>query len=532
MYPFKQLNKMKFFGCYLNALIENLCIYLIPLVLSFYTKEPFTLEKFKILIILLISLHIIRLSCDSIWTIYVSTYIQKFKNKLQLSYFNRLYKMRSELLDENHNGFIKKQIDVVVSESESFLRFIMSTVNGFVIAMTIFLYQVYQQDKGIFIFTIGLIILIIIINMKISEMAVKVQKKYNEENAEYNACYVDFLQNIKTVKKLKAIDFSKSKINKKFNDTVLPYKRMKQVVSLRAHGISFLIYFMYFVILISLYFKMKSGENVLSYILFYATIFQGVGRELIDLSGFFSNINSLTAASNRLEEIIEEENSKYITNFEKLELSNIKYQYQEQSNTIIKIDQLVINKNDKVAIIGESGQGKTTVLNIIAKDILTPPENYKINDLKTTKKLDIAFISQETNLFDLTIRENLTLGKEMKDDELLKLIKEAGLENWYNRLKEGLDTRVGEEGLRLSTGQKQRLNLIRGIIEDKEIYILDEPTSNLDKISEEKIIDMITNHLANKTIIIVTHRPDIEKICNKIYEFKENNLVLKTEKLR
>lgn len=369
--------------------------------------------------------------------------------------------------------------------------------------------------------------MIITINMRISKMAVKVQKKYNEVNADYNACYVDFLQNIKTVKKLKAIDFSKVKINKKFNDTVLPYKRMKQVVSLRAHGISFLIYFMYFVILISLYFKMKSGENVLSYILFYATIFQGVGRELIDLSGFFSNINSLTAASNRLEEIIQEENSIYINDFEKLELNNIKYQYQDQSNNIIKIDKLVINKNDKVAIIGESGQGKTTVLNIIAKDIIISPENYKINDSKTTKKLDVAFISQETDLFDLTIRENLTLGKKIKDIDLLKLIKEAGLENWYNKLKKGLDTKVGEEGLRLSTGQKQRLNLIRGIIEDKNVYILDEPTSNLDKISEEKIIDMIANHLASKTIIIVTHRPNIEKICNKVYEFKDNNLELK-----
>ncbi len=530
MYPFKQLNKKKFFGCYFNALIENLCIYLIPLVLSFYTTEPFTLEKFKNLIILLISLHVIRLSCDSIWTIYVSSFIQKFKNKLQLSYFSRLYKMRGELFDETHNGFIKKQIDVVVTESESFLRFIMSTVNGFIIAMAIFLYQVYSQDKGIFIFTIGLIIMIIIINIKISKMAVKVQKKYNEENAEYNACYVDFLQNIKTVKKLHAIDFSKNKVNEKFDSTVIPYKRMKQVVSLRAHGISFLIYLMYFVILISLYFKMKAGENVLSYIIFYATIFQGVGRELIDLSGFFSNINSLTAASNRLEEIIQEENSKYTSNFETIELNNIKYQYKDQSNTIIQIDKLLINKNDKVAIVGESGQGKTTLLNMISKDILLEPGTYLINGKNTDKKLDIAFISQETDLFDLSVRDNLTLGKNIQDEYILGLIKEAGLESWYNRLKDGLDTVVGEQGLRLSTGQKQRLNLIRGIIENKEIYILDEPTSNLDKLSEEKIIVMINKYLSSKTIIIVTHRPDIKKICNKIYEFNNNNLTLTYEK--
>lgn len=526
MYPFKVLNKVKFFGCFFNALIENFCIYIIPLVLSFYTTAPFTLNKFKTLIILLIILYMIRLFCDFIWTVPVCEFIQKFKNDLQLSYFNRLYKMRSEKFNQNHNGFIKKQIDVVVTESESFLRFVMSTVGGFIIAIMIFLYEVYNQDKIVFVFSVLLIIFIIVINIVISKKAVKVQEKYNEENGKYNAIYVDFLQNIKTVKRLRAIKFTKKSINSKFQKTVLPYKRMKQVVSLRSHGISLLVYLLYFVIFISLYFKMKAGENVLSYIIFYSTIFQGMIRELTDLSGFFTNINSLTAATNNLEDIIKEDDEKYITDFTNLKLKNIRYQYKGQSNTIIKIDDFQLIKNDKVSIVGESGQGKTTLLNILAKDIKLDSGGYFINGLKNDKKLDIAFVSQETDLFDLTVRENLTLGKKIDDKEIIKLIYEAGLKKWFDKLTDGLDTVVGEKGLKLSTGQKQRLNLIRSILLDKNVYFLDEPTSNLDLETEEKIISMINKYLSDKTVVIVTHRQDLKKICNKIYEFKANKLKL------
>lgn len=526
MYPLKMLSKKKFFWCFFNAFIENLCIYIIPYVLSFYTMEPFTLEKFRSLIILLIVLHVIRLSCDSIWTIYVDGFIQKYKNKLHLSYFNRIYNMRNEKIEEHHNGFIKKQIDVVVSESERLLRYLMSTVNGFTIAISIFLYQVYRQDLTVFICVIGLILFIIFINFKISKITVKVQKSYNDRNAKYNATYVDFLQNIKTVKRLRANFFSKQKIDSEFQDTVRPYKRMKQVVSLRAHGISFLIYLMYFIILISLYFKMRQGENVLSYIIFYATIFQSVGRELIDLSGFFSNINSLSAANNSIEEMIEEVDQHYIQSFDVLELQNIKHRYKGHSNIIIEINKFELNKGEKVSIIGESGQGKTTLLNILTKDISVGEGKYLINGKETTKKLDVAFVSQETDLFDLSVRENLTLGKKINDSVIFKLIEEAGLESWYSRLENGLDTIVGEQGLRLSTGQKQRLNLIRSIILDKDIYILDEPTSNLDNITEEKIINMIQKYLRDKTVVIVTHRTDLNQICDKIYQFNNNKLSL------
>lgn len=169
---------------------------------------------------------------------------------------------------------------------------------------------------------------------------------------------------------------------------------------------------------------------------------------------------------------------------------------------------------------GESGQGKTTVMNILAG--LYPLESGKLLiDNKEIKdsRLDLVFVSQEVDLFDLSIRDNLCLGKNISDDKILELLEEAGLIGWYKELPDGLETMVGERGIKLSAGQKQRLNLIRGILIDKDLYFFDEPTSNLDALSEEKITNMIEKYLKDKTYVIVTHRPKLKELCNKHYLF-------------
>lgn len=112
----------------------------------------------------------------------------------------------------------------------------------------------------------------------------------------------------------------------------------------------------------------------------------------------------------------------------------------------------------------------------------------------------------------------------MNDDKLMTYIKEAGLEEWINNLENGLETVVGERGLKLSVGQKQRINIIRGILLDKDIYVLDEPTSNLDKNTEILVINLIQKYLKDKTVIIVTHRDEIKRICDRHYEFKDNTM--------
>ena len=208
-------------------------------------------------------------------------------------------------------------------------------------------------------------------------------------------------------------------------------------------------------------------------------------------------------------------------------LKDIEFKYHDESKTMIKIPSFSLDKKDKVSIVGESGQGKSTFLSLFCRYYNIDDKKYLVDHSPTSKVPDVAYISQDSDLFDLTIKENLCLGKKIPDEVLNEYIKDAGLEDWINNLEKGLDTLVGEKGIKLSAGQKQRLNIIRGILLDKEIYILDEPTSNLDILSENKIYDMINKYLKDKTCIIVTHRPKLTEICNKHYYFQKRVMLEK-----
>lgn len=218
-----------------------------------------------------------------------------------------------------------------------------------------------------------------------------------------------------------------------------------------------------------------------------------------------------------------------LKNFNNIKLEDVKFSYTKDSAQI-KIPEFYLEKGDKISIMGESGQGKTTIMNILAG--LYPLnkgrlliDNKEIKDVR----LDLVFVSQEVDLFDLSVRDNLCLGKEIPDKKIFELLEEAGLKGWYNELPNGLDTIVGERGIKLSTGQKQRLNLIRGILIDKELYFFDEPTSNLDILSEEKITNMIEKYLKDKTYVIVTHRQKLKSLCNKHYIFENHEMREETD---
>ncbi len=524
-YPFKILNKKKFILCYIDAFIVNLCIYLMPVVLAISTTKPFTLEKFEYLIIAIVVIKSIEIILNHVWVVYIVKFEETYAKDLQLAYFNRIIKMKPYKLNKVHNGFLKKQIDIISEEAKEFMESILETVNGFCISITIFLIQVINQDINMFLICLVMIFVMIIYNIWLGKKSVIVQTKYNNVYSKYNAKYVDFLQNIKTVKRLNAGKYANSKNEATFKEVIPKLKKMNIFYSLRTNGVQFLVYFMYVIILMNLYFKMKNGEDILSYLLFYATIFSGLTIELKDLSRLFMHYNKFNAATNQVEDIIEEENQESIINeWEKIEISNLKFKYNEETKTEISVPSFVINKNDKVSIVGKSGQGKTTFLNIFSKDIEANNLSYKIDGELKQGKFDLVYISQEIDLFDLTIRENLCLGKNIEDKKLMEYLKAAGLEEWVENLENGLDTVVGERGLKLSAGQKQRLNIIRGILLEKDMYILDEPTSNLDKETEELIIKLIKKCLKYKTLIIVTHRDKIKEICNRHYEFINNTM--------
>jgi ABC-type bacteriocin/lantibiotic exporter with double-glycine peptidase domain len=277
------------------------------------------------------------------------------------------------------------------------------------------------------------------------------------------------------------------------------------------------------VVIISTIIMVSNGEDGLPYLLFYLSTIGKLYANLNSLVRLIDITERFKITKKQLDDYFKDSKKiKLINDFNNIKLKNVIFSYTKDSAKI-KIPEFILNKGDKVSIVGESGQGKTTAMNILAG--LYPLEKGKMlvdNQLKKDCRMDLVFVSQEVELFDLSIRDNLCLGKEISEEKIMQLLEEAGLMNWYKELSNGLETKVGEKGIKLSAGQKQRLNLIRGILIDKELYFFDEPTSNLDAVSEEKITNMIEKYLKNKTFVIVTHRPRLEQLCNKHYVFEEH----------
>ena len=244
-----------------------------------------------------------------------------------------------------------------------------------------------------------------------------------------------------------------------------------------------------------------------------------------ELSGNIINWYELKAIKNKLNFIFKElDERKVINNFNEIKLSNVAIKY-PKTNLEIKANNLIINKNDKVSITGQSGQVKTSLINLILGNISSYKgkvliDNFDIKD----KRLDIGVVSQEIELFNMSIKDNLCLDKKISDEEIIKYLKELELEEIF-LFEEGIHTIVGEKGLKLSTGQKRRINILRSYLMNKDIYILDEPTSNLDRHTEEIVVNFILKYFKDKTLIIATHNEKINEICNKFYTFDNHKLI-------
>jgi ATP-binding cassette subfamily C protein len=214
--------------------------------------------------------------------------------------------------------------------------------------------------------------------------------------------------------------------------------------------------------------------------------------------------------------------------FKKIHIKNLTFQYNHGKKFIFKNFSTIINKDKKIGIIGESGSGKTTLINLFL-GLLTPKKgkielvDKKGKFLSDIKNLKISHVPQEVFLFDDTLKNNICIpGNDKINDELLKrVLKEADLDKFVKRLPNGLNTKVGERGVKISGGQKQRIGIARSLYYGTDILIFDEITSSLDNDSENRIIKVIEK--INKTILLITHKKSNLKICDKIINLDNLN---------
>jgi ABC-type bacteriocin/lantibiotic exporter with double-glycine peptidase domain len=213
----------------------------------------------------------------------------------------------------------------------------------------------------------------------------------------------------------------------------------------------------------------------------------------------------------------------------KLVFKNIFFSY-NHNFTVFENLNLEIKKNDFIGIVGESGSGKSTFINLFC-GLLTPNKGQIfIDDLDITRnyfdmRKTIGYVPQKIFLIDDTIKANIALGNENYSIKRINdIIMESNFAKFIEELPNGIDTKIGEDGNRLSIGQKQRLNILRALYNDPEILIFDESSSALDEKNEEIFLNLIMEFKSKKTVIFITHKSKLLKDFDKIYEIKNKQM--------
>ncbi len=213
-----------------------------------------------------------------------------------------------------------------------------------------------------------------------------------------------------------------------------------------------------------------------------------------------------------------------------IKLININFSYNPNKKILNNLN-LIINTKDKIGIIGDTGLGKSTIIDIIS-GLISPDSGEILVDDKTTnfeKKYwgdEIGYVSQHTTLVDDTVKQNIIFGRNesLNKRVINKVLKEVDLSNFVNKLPNKVYTIIGDKGIKLSGGQKQRLGLARALLKNPKLLILDEAFSALDAKTEKNILNKINKNYKNITIINIAHKGESLKFCNKIFVLKSGKL--------
>ncbi len=208
-----------------------------------------------------------------------------------------------------------------------------------------------------------------------------------------------------------------------------------------------------------------------------------------------------------------------------IEVRDIHFKYDKSDKVILDRVNLKISKGESVAFIGESGGGKTTLVDVIL-GILIPQsgsvlvDGVNINEIMQSWHHDIGYIPQMIFMLDDTVRRNVAFGirdEEIEDDKVWEALRKAQLEEFVRGLDSGLDTEVGEAGMRLSGGQRQRIGIARALYHDPDILVFDEATSALDNETEKEVMSAIDALHGSKTMIMIAHRLTTIENCDHVY---------------
>ena len=279
------------------------------------------------------------------------------------------------------------------------------------------------------------------------------------------------------------------------------------------------------------------GAVTLTLVLVALVVIASSFGPVVALSNLSNTLAHTFACAERLFELldempqVEEVSGQMPLTMNEMTLDRVSFAYPNSDHLLLDEASIHIEKGEKLALIGESGIGKSTFIKLLMRYFDTKKghvfiDGTNIKSIPTASlRLKQTLVSQETYLFNDTIENNIKIGcKDASLEEVIEAAKKASIHEFIESLPKGYQTKVGELGGMVSSGEKQRLGLARAFLHNGDVLILDEPTSNLDALNEGSILKSIQDYGQDKTVILISHRKSTTAICEKVYRLENQKL--------
>tara|TARA_Y100000287_G_scaffold169760_1_gene154926 strand:- start:237 stop:1979 length:1743 start_codon:yes stop_codon:yes gene_type:complete len=504
----------------------------------FINQDQTLIFVIPILIVLAFSTKGISLYMAKVIMINVA---EEVKKKIQIDMLSSFIKADTQQIENKHSGKYISNLNFDVNQitgmlSNSFLSFFKDGLTLIGLLTVMFL-----QNWRLSLIAIIMIPIASITAKKLGRRMGKVATEAQEKSGDLNKYLIDLFKNHKVIKIFQRENFE-NKRSEKFVDDLKKKSIKIATVFIRATPIMEILTGIMIAILIFYSGKliMNGQLNINNFFSFLAAmmlayqpvkslatinvgIFQGLsaGKRIIPIIDTKNNISS----NESLGELKLNEGS--------INFSNVNFNYESNlDNRVLKDININIAGNKMTALVGHSGSGKSTLLSLIPRiydpisgKVEVDGQNIKEVKLSSLRK-EISIVDQNTTLFDDTVLNNIKYAKpNASNDEIFKAADMAMCTDFINKLENKFETKIGENGIKLSGGEKQRLSIARAFLKNSKIILLDEATSSLDSETEEKIQKALEKLISNKTTIVIAHRLSTILNSNIIYVLDKGKVI-------